>query len=85
MRSDAWSEAIAAVVYELARHNGESLLDRGVALGRRVEELSQRVAGAFEIFKVERGYRGEESAEELFARVEALASTDAAPMLIAAG
>jgi hypothetical protein len=86
MEGDAWRQAIEAVVYELARHNGESLMDRGVALARRVEELSRSwgLAGAFEIFKAERGYRGEESGEELFSRVEALASAGASRTLMAA-
>jgi len=86
MEGDAWNEAIAAVVYELARHNGESLLDRGVALAQRVEELSRSwgLVGAFEIFKAERGYRREESGEELYARVEALAGADVSRTLMAA-
>src|SRR3954469_11436899 len=39
MEERIWREAIEAVVYELARHNGESPLDRGVALRRRLEAL----------------------------------------------
>ena len=71
---EMWREAIETVVYELARHNGESPMDRGAALGRRVFDLSPRwgLVGAFEALKAERAYRGEESGEELYARVEAL-------------
>ena len=35
-----WTGAIEAVAYELARCNGESPLDRGAALRRRVESLA---------------------------------------------
>ena len=71
---EIWSEAIEAVVYELARRNGESPLDRGAALRRRVEELEPRVGlpRAFELLMQERGYRGEESGEECAARVHTL-------------
>jgi hypothetical protein len=70
-----WTGAIEAVVYELARRNGESPLDRGVARGRRVEALAAGagLARGFERLAEERGYRGEESGEELLARVVALA------------
>jgi hypothetical protein len=83
---EMWREAIETVAYELARHNGESPMDRGAALGRRVHELSQRwgLAGAFEAFKAERAYRGEESGEELYARVEALVFGVATNTLMAA-
>jgi hypothetical protein len=57
-----WAGAIDAVAYELARRNGESPLDRGAALGRRVERLA-----------AERGYLGEESGDESLARVVGLA------------
>jgi hypothetical protein len=83
---ESWREAIAAVAYELARHNGESPMDRGAALGRRLEALSRAwgLAGAFEVLKAERGYRREEPGEELYARVEALVDAVAAPTLMAA-
>lgn len=70
-----WNAAIEAVAYELARRNGESPLDRGVALRRRLLQLADRdgVADAFERLARERGYRNEESGEECLARVEALA------------
>jgi hypothetical protein len=49
-------------------------MDRGAALRRRVLELAEDgVAEAFERLARERGYRNEESGEECFARVEALA------------
>ena len=70
-----WSGAIEAVAYELARCNGESPLDRGAALRRRVETLADGhgLARGFERLARERGYRGEESGEESLARVIALA------------
>ena len=66
--------AIAAVAYELARRNGESPLDRGAALGRRVETLAHEhgLERAFELLKAERVYRREESGAECAARAEAL-------------
>ena len=77
--------AIAAVAYELARRNGESPLDRGVALRARVEELAanEGLARAFDRLVHERGYRGEESGEESAARVHALVY-GVAPTLAAA-
>jgi hypothetical protein len=70
-----WSAAIEAVAYELARCNGESPLDRGAALCRRVETLADGhgLARGFERLARERGYRREESGEESLARVVALA------------
>jgi hypothetical protein len=69
-----WAGAIDAVAYELARRNGESPLDRGAALGRRVESLADGdLALGFERLAHERGYLGEESGDELLARVVALA------------
>jgi hypothetical protein len=70
-----WAGAIDAVVYELARRNGESPLDRGTALGRRVEALADGdgLARGFERLAHERGYLGEESGDESLARVVALA------------
>ena len=70
-----WTGAIAAVAYELARRNGESPLDRGASLGRRVETLADRdgLAHGFERLAGERGYRGEESGAESLARVVAIA------------
>jgi hypothetical protein len=70
-----WTGAIDAVAYELARRNGESALDRGAALGRRVETLAggRGLARGFDRFAHERGYRGEESGDELLARVVAMA------------
>jgi FMN phosphatase YigB (HAD superfamily) len=70
-----WTGAIDAVAYELARRNGESLLDGGAALGRRVETLAggRSLAHGFERLAHERGYRGEETGEESLARVVAMA------------
>jgi hypothetical protein len=70
-----WAGAIDAVVYELARRNGESPLDRGAALGRRVESLANGdgLARGFERLARERGYFGEESGDESLARVVAMA------------
>ena len=70
-----WVGAIEAVAYELARRNGESALDRGAALGRRVETLAgaDGLARGFDRLVRERGYRGEESGDESLARVVAMA------------
>ena len=70
-----WTGAIDAVAYELARRNGDSPLDRGAALGRRAETLADGhgLARGFELLVHERGYRGEESGDELLARVVAMA------------
>ena len=70
-----WRGAIESVAYELARRNGDSPLDRGAALGRRVEKLADRhgLARGFERLADERGYRGEESGDESLARVIAMA------------
>jgi FMN phosphatase YigB (HAD superfamily) len=70
-----WAGAIDAVVYELARRNGESPLDRGAALGRRVESLANGdgLALGFERLARERAYLDEESGDESFARVIAMA------------
>jgi hypothetical protein len=68
---ETWSDAIEAVVYELARHNGESPMDRGAALRRRVEALAQHegLAYGFQRLARERGYGAEESGEESESRV----------------
>jgi hypothetical protein len=70
---ETWSEAIEAVAYELARRNGESPLDRGAALRRRVEALAATdgLAHAFDQLARERGWRGEESGDESEARAYA--------------
>ena len=70
-----WTAAIDAVAYELARRNGESPLDRGASLGRRVETLADGdgLARGFERLAHERGYLGEESGAESLARVVAMA------------
>ena len=70
---ECWNDGIEAVVYELARHNGESPLDRGVALRRRINELAGDLgwALAFEQLAAERGWHGEESGAESESRVRA--------------
>ena len=70
-----WMGAIEAVTYELARRNGESPLDRGAALGRRVEALARDdgLARGFERLSGARRYRSEESGDESLARVVAMA------------
>ena len=68
------ASALEAVVYELARRNGESPLDRGVSLRRRVEALAttrpggRGLAFAFERLAHERGWVTEESGEESLSR-----------------
>jgi hypothetical protein len=87
MEESIWREAIEAVVYELARHNAESPLDRGAALRRRLEDLSAGgLATAFDRLALERGWRGEENGFELESRVLALVHgvRRAAPTLVAA-
>jgi FMN phosphatase YigB (HAD superfamily) len=70
-----WAGAIDAVAYELARHNGDSPLDRGAALGRRVETLADGdgLASGFERLARERAYLREEIGAESLARVIAMA------------
>jgi|GEM_PF-6201728 len=68
-----WVPAIETVVYELARHNGEGPMDRGVALGQRLLELADDgVELAFERLAHERGWRNEEPGSESLARIAAL-------------
>ncbi|MDA0178680.1 hypothetical protein OJ997_00110 [Solirubrobacter phytolaccae] len=70
---ERWNEAVEAVVYELARHNGESPLDRGAALRRRVTELAGDLglACAFDQLAAERRWHREERGEESESRVRA--------------
>src|SRR4051794_1767978 len=70
-----WTGAIEAVAYELARCNGESPLDRGAGLRRRVQTLAdgRGLARGVERLARERAYRGAPSGEEALARVIALA------------
>ena len=70
-----WSGAIEAVTYELARRNGESPLDRGAMLRRRVEALAvgKGLAHGFERLARERCYRVGADGDELLAGVVALA------------
>ena len=70
-----WTGAIEAVTYELARRNGESPLDRGAMLRRRVEALAGRkgLAHGFERLAYERCYRVGADGDELVAGVVARA------------
>jgi len=70
-----WTGAIEAVAYELARHNGESPLDRGAALGRRAETLAlgHGLRHGFARLARERCYRVGTDADDLLADVVALA------------
>ena len=70
-----WAGAIEAVAYEVARRNGESPLDRGARLRRRVEALAggDGLARGFERLARERRYRAGEDGHELLANVVALA------------
>jgi beta-phosphoglucomutase-like phosphatase (HAD superfamily) len=66
-----WAGAIEAVAYEQARRNGESPLDRGAMLRRRVEALADGhgLARGFERLARERCYRGAEDGDELLANI----------------
>ena len=70
-----WTGAIEAVAYELARRNGESPLDRGATLRRRVEALADGhgLARGFERLARERRYRVGRDGDELLATVVAMA------------
>src|SRR5215208_3477577 len=70
-----WTGAIEAVTYELARRNGESPLDRGATLRRRVESLARGrgLSRGFERFAHERSYRVGTDGDELLAATVALA------------
>jgi beta-phosphoglucomutase-like phosphatase (HAD superfamily) len=87
-----WAGAVEAVLYELARRNGVSPLDRGAELRRRVEELAdgQGLEHGFEQLARERAYRIEASGAELLARAVAVAAPlpgarDAVALAIEAG
>jgi beta-phosphoglucomutase-like phosphatase (HAD superfamily) len=68
-----WVGAIEAVTYELARRNGESPLDRGAMLRRRVEALAdgRGLAHGFDRLARERCYRVGTDGDELLAGVVA--------------
>ena len=70
-----WAGAIEAVAYELARRNGESPLDRGAMLRRRVDALADGhgLSRGFERLARERRYRVGQDGDELLANVVALA------------
>jgi hypothetical protein len=69
-----WAGAIEAVAYELARRNGESPLDHGAMLRRRVEALADGhgLSRGFERLARERCYRVRDG-DELLATVVAMA------------
>src|SRR3712207_3604662 len=70
-----WMGAIEAVTYELARRNGESPLDRGATLRRRVEALAvgHGLSHGFERLGHERCYRVGTDGDHLLAEVIGLA------------
>jgi hypothetical protein len=70
-----WAGAIDAVAYELARRNGESPLDRGAELGRRVEALAggDGLARGFARLAREQRYHVATDGDALLADVVALA------------
>jgi beta-phosphoglucomutase-like phosphatase (HAD superfamily) len=70
-----WAGAIEAVAYEQARRNGESPLDRGAMLRRRVEALADGhgLSHGFERLSRERSYRAGDDGDELLANVVATA------------
>ena len=70
-----WGGAIEAVAYEQARRNGESPLDHGAMLRRRVEALAdgQGLSRGFERLARERCYRVGKDGDELIANVVAMA------------
>jgi beta-phosphoglucomutase-like phosphatase (HAD superfamily) len=70
-----WTGAIEAATYELARRNGESPLDRGAMLRRRVEALAdgRGLSHGFERLARERRYRVGTNGDELLAGVVATA------------
>jgi phosphoglycolate phosphatase-like HAD superfamily hydrolase len=74
-----WSLGVEAVAYEQARLNGESPLDRGAALRRRVEHLSTAgsttpsFAAGFARLAAERGWRRGMTGDECLRRIIALA------------
>jgi beta-phosphoglucomutase-like phosphatase (HAD superfamily) len=70
-----WAGAIEAVAYELARRNGESPLDRGAMLRRRVEALADGhgLPRGFERLAGERYYRVAADGDYLLANVVAMA------------
>ena len=63
-----WRDAVEAVAYRVARRHGESPLDRGRALRRRLEALQATgsFAEAFEAWAAERGYRWAGSGDAAF-------------------
>jgi beta-phosphoglucomutase-like phosphatase (HAD superfamily) len=82
-----WTGAIEAVAYELARRNGESPLDRGAMLRRRVDALAdgRGLAHGFERLAHERSYRvgtdGDEQLEDVVAMARPLPGSRAAVAL----
>jgi FMN phosphatase YigB (HAD superfamily) len=83
-----WRDGVEAVLYEVARMHGESPLDRGRALRRRLEALQRSgpFASAFDALAAERGYRWVPRGETAFERVvrSCRVFADAAPALTSA-
>ncbi len=85
-----WRAAVESVLYETARRHGESPLDRGARLRRRLEALEAargphegRFAAAYDALVRERGYRWAGSGTAALQRVVAncRAYADVAPAL----
>jgi FMN phosphatase YigB (HAD superfamily) len=80
-----WCDGVEAVLYEAARMHGESPLDRGRELRRRLEALQRSgpFAWAFDALAAERGYRWVPRGETAFERVvrSCRVFPDAAPAL----
>jgi len=80
-----WRDGVEAVLYEVARMHGESPLDRGRTLRRRLEELQRSgpISWAFDELAAERGYRWMPRGESAFERVvrSCRVFSDAAPAL----
>jgi FMN phosphatase YigB (HAD superfamily) len=84
-----WRSAVEAVLYDVARAHGESPLDRGRALRRRLEALGlddrgrAGFAAAFDALAAERAYRWARRGEDALQRVVQLCRPydDVAPAL----
>src|SRR5918996_2512944 len=81
-------DGVEALLYDVARMHGESPLDRGRALRRRLEALQRfgSFAWAFDALAAERGYRWVPRGETAFERVvrSCRVFADAAPALTCA-
>jgi len=83
-----WRDGVETVLYEIARIHGESPLDCGRALRKRLETLQRSgpFAWAFDTLVAERGYRWVPGGETAFERVvtSCRVFADAAPALTSA-